>query len=266
MRHTGPGGAYAGLVEKIDTPAGNVVYRWTGRSRLVAEKLGEYLGVEGERVFVNSMSDLFFEEVPFEFIAAVLGVIAATPRSDFLVLTKRCAQAGAFFAWLTDVAGSGGEVAYCVRAARRHGVKRMPETVEAEWPLPNLWLGVSAEDQQRADERVPVLLGLPAGVRWVSYEPALGPVTFERWLSGPVRLDWIVIGGESGNGARPFDLDWAREVIGECMRAGVAAFMKQTGAHAVDGSELVSLRSKKGNVPLHWPTELRVREYPRRSR
>jgi protein gp37 len=104
----------------------------------------------------------------------------------------------------------------------RHAMQRDGLT----WPLPNVWLGVSAEHQAAADERVPVLLVLPAAVRFVSYEPALGPVDWSAWLS---RLDWLICGGESGTKARPMHPAWARSARDQCAAAGTAFFFKQWG-------------------------------------
>ena len=142
------------------------------------------------------------------------------------------------------------------------------------------WLGVSVEDQATADERIPLLLQTPATVRWVSYEPALAPVDFSPWFSR-AGLDFIVIGGESGPGARPFDLAWARSVIAQCREAGVPVFLKQIGACPFDsdnkwitrGGGVVipvasewsiheRLRDRKGGDPTEWPEDVRVREFP----
>jgi protein gp37 len=127
--------------------------------------------------------------------------------------------------------------------------------LNALWPLPNVHLGVSIEDRATADERIPLLLQCPAAVRWVSYEPALGPVDFGPWLrfqetrcegrksrihcnhwydggrccscGDPAMLDWIVVGGESGPGRRPFEIDWLRSAADQCQAAGVPVFVKQ---------------------------------------
>lgn len=185
------------------------------------------------------------------------------------------------------------------------------------WPLPNVHLGVSVEDEPTARERIPWLLGSPATVRWVSYEPALAGVDFTRirllngdWphadlnaLTGhvegpddilPAKLDWIVVGGESGPGARPFDIAWARSTVEQCRAAAVPVFIKQLGAfpyHRDDGAgwaydaiaggdrhwrwderrdrtdgspelHIFEQRDKKGGDPNEWPEDLRVREFP----
>jgi protein gp37 len=167
--------------------------------------------------------------------------------------------------------------------------KQWATATPIEWPLPNCWKGVSVEDQRRADERIPLLLDTPAAVRWVSYEPALGPVDFEHVahencnprhyyasLSGYVidgdqsdtdKISWVVIGGESGTGARPFNIEWARSIIAQCQEAGVPVFMKQLGAKPYaeggEGRQLqLYLRDRKGGDITEFPPDLRVREYP----
>lgn len=182
------------------------------------------------RVFVNSMSDLFHDEVPDAFIARVFAVMAATPDHTYQVLTKRHGR-------LRSVVGRG-----------HLGGEGFPDAVEeamAEWthagldvwPLPNVWLGVSVENQQWADIRIPALADTPAAVRWLSCEPLLGPVDLHPWLvdhgeagrSGGIPLDWVVVGGESGPGARVMEPAWAETLRDQCTGAGVPFFFKQWG-------------------------------------
>lgn len=161
------------------------------------------------RVFVNSMSDLFHSEVPTEFIARVFAVMAATPRHTYQVLTKR--------------------------PARMRALLRRPLLDDVEWPLPNVWLGVSTEDQHWAQIRIPVLLATPAAVRFVSAEPLLGALRLHgSWLGelGSGGLDWVIVGGESGRAARPMRPGWARSLRDQCQAAGVAFFFKQWGEWA----------------------------------
>lgn len=136
-------------------------------------------------------------------------------------------------------------------------------------PLPNVWLGTSVEDQAAADTRIPQLLMCPAAVRFLSVEPLLGPVDLDfcgcprihagGHLSG---LDWVIVGGESGPGARPCDVEWVRSIVRQCKAAGVPVFVKQLGAKPSDGNEGIKLRSRKGSDPSEWPEDLRVREWP----
>lgn len=185
---------YAGTTKR--TPRGP---QWTGLVRTAPEALELPLRWrKPAKVFVNSMSDLFHEAVPFEFVAAVFGVMAATPRHTYQVLTKRPARMLEFFRWLEAVnpAGLHNPAAKALWFADDH----IPATVaraEHRWPLPNVWLGASVEDQAAADGRVPLLLQAPAAVRWLSMEPLLGPVDLERVLwpgAGGHRVD-VLRGG-----------------------------------------------------------------------
>ena len=297
-RFSGPGQPYEGLIQI--TSGGP---RWNGEVKFVEEHLADPLRWKRpRRIFVNSMSDLFHEALSNEQIAAIFGVMAAASQHTFQVLTKRAKRMREWFAWLapTKAAEQDRAAAACVDRARdllrpHLGPADLAPwetpTVLARgwtepWPLPNVWLGVSVEDQKSADERIPLLLETPAAVRWVSYEPALGPVDFEPWLGeqgfesgGPCGwvptgegLSWVVVGGESGLGARPFDLAWARSTIAACKAAGVPCFVKQLGARpytvsppggdlAINGVEM-RLGDRKGGDPAEWSEDLRVREWP----
>lgn len=178
------------------------------------------------RIFVNSMSDLFHKDVPEEFVAGVFAVMARAPQHTFQVLTKRH-----------------GRMRSLLRSADFRD-RVLGHDVDV-WPLPNVWLGVSVEDQQRADLRIPALLDTPAAVRWISAEPLLGPLSLGRyvwaepsgfpddWVRG---LDWVVVGGESGRGARPMHPDWARSLRDECQQAGVPFLFKQWGEWRPSGA------------------------------
>lgn len=192
------------------------------------------------RIFVNSLSDLFHADVPVEFIARVFAVMALAPQHTLQLLTKRHGRmrsllsSGAFEAEVRDVARS-------MKYGDGRSNPRMDDRNYQTWPLPNVWLGVSVEDQHWADIRIPALLDTPAAVRWISAEPLLGPLTF-RWatwqplggvtdhLDGLRRLDWVVVGGESGKGARPMHPQWARDLRDQCSEAGVPFLFKQWGA------------------------------------
>ena len=242
-RFSGPGQPYEGLTTirrgRVD---------WTGRARFVPEQLQQPLRVRRPTAFfVNSMSDLFHESLTNEQVAAVFGVMAATPQHTYQILTKRPKRMREWFGWL-----------------------------DGRRPLPNVWLGVSCDDQARADERIPHLLSTPAAVRFVSAEPLLGPIALRAWMprhavtetddcapwcsacgpTGPLpRIDWVIVGGESGPGARPCDVDWIRSIVRQCREAGTACFVKQLGSR-------LGLRDPKGGDPSEWPEDLRVRETP----
>jgi protein gp37 len=179
-------------------------------------------------VFVNSMSDLFHPKVPDAFIARVFLVMAGTPHHTYQVLTKRPARMRAMLAWP--------EFTSAIR----------PRPWDCGWPLPNVWLGVSAEDQRWADRRIPLLLDTPAAVRFISAEPLLGPIdltaaAWSRWSATPPRwyqraglggIGWVIAGGESGPGYRSVDLDRVRSLRDQCQKAGVPFFYKQQGGPA----------------------------------
>jgi protein gp37 len=293
--------------------------RWTRRLALVTEeafpghgKIDTPLHWRTPRtVFVNSTSDLFHEDLTNEEIAAVFGVMAACPQHVFQILTKRAKRLREWHAWLARecIGCNGGRgmtaAARCLVEAQRvcdHPLLR--ETgpiVDRFWPLSNVWQGVSVESQPYADERVPDLLACDAMVFWVSYEPALGPVDFSRFLRASLvlptgvrvqhpdpraqlggtwdtrRIGWIVCGGESGPRARPFNLAWARAVRDQCAAMSVPYFFKQAGANVYDeGKGLlddedplaidvvrVMLKAKKGGDLSEIPADLRIRQFPK---
>lgn len=316
IRMSGDGGAYEGLVKLSKSGP-----RWTGLGHFVPDKLVEPLHwKKPRRIFVDSMSDLFFEEFSNEQIAAVFGIMVACPRHTFQVLTKRPERAVQWFRWLEKSArecnaGRGmSEAAFCLAYAQRSTLdpllrRNVDVNCARPWPLLNVWIGVSIEDQPRAAERLPMLLDLPAALRFVSYEPALGPVDFNATIAGDVlsecdecsgqdptceacsglgRVDWIIVGGESGNGARPFDLAWARSAVRQCQEAGVPVFVKQLGARPIESRRnSIEINRRTNNAKLHlkifeasfdgplvlndpkggdmaeWPADLRIREFPK---
>lgn len=195
------------------------------------------------QIFVNSMSDLFHEGVPFEFIDKVFAVMALAWTHTFQVLTKRPERALEYLKTLPSRAGIGKQwlVIDVSDPDRVLGVFR-----GREWPLPNVWLGVSAEDQATARERIQLLLETPAAMRFVSLEPLLGPIDLRGidihcptpdfgggFCIGQCpdrrRLDWIIVGGESGPRARPMHPDWVRSIRDQCLAEQVPFFFKQWG-------------------------------------
>ena len=198
------------------------------------------------RIFVCAHGDLFHENVPYAWIDRVFAVMALSPQHVFQVLTKRPERMRDYFE------------PYCQRRADGLGnaVLELGYTGPLEtlqWPLPNVWLGVSVEDQATADARIPLLLDTSAAKRWISAEPLLGPLDvnwavtrnrlemasgflkrgfFSPGLEKLRSLDWVVVGGESGRGARPMHPDWARDLRDQCAAAEVAFFFKQWGAWA----------------------------------
>lgn len=221
---------YVGLAEKG---------RWTGKVKCLPERLDQPLRWrKPKRIFVNSMSDLFHEDVPCWMVDKVFATMALCPQHTFMVLTKRPDRMAAYMlSWsLIGIERMARELV----SGDPHGKLVNPEQVAAlvqrdDAPLPNVWLGVSVEDQVTADERIPWLLKTPAVVRFVSCEPLLGPVDLYRhspgWLgSHACGISWLITGGETGPGARPAHPDWFRGLRDQCQAASVPFFFKRHGA------------------------------------
>jgi protein gp37 len=220
-RFSGPGQPYEALARRSPQGAGG----WTGEVRFIPELLDQPLHWKRPRkIFVNSMSDLFHEKVDVGWIDQIVAAMMVTPHHTFQVLTKRPERMRNY---LCNVGA---------RQIEPHMQRLRAGIGRLDWPWRNIWWGVSVEDQKTADDRIPLLLQTPAAVRWVSYEPALGPVDFWPFLIGLSRvapsdthLDWLVAGGESGPGARPSHPDWFRAVRDQCAAANMPFFFKQWG-------------------------------------
>jgi protein gp37 len=275
--------AYAGLVERHS----NGQLDWTGEIRFLEERLAQPLRwKQPKRIFVNSMSDLFHESVPDEWIDQIFAVMALTPQHTYQCLTKRPERMYQYIQHL--IAGQ----RFVSKYALRHDM--VLEKV-MDGPLSNLWLGVSTENQATADERIPWLLKTPAAGRFVSYEPALGPVDFchvaypgvswkvdvlrggawdiPQWHPGFTNhsemgmVDWVIIGGENGPQARGFDIEWAYKVIEQCVAAHVPVWMKQFGARPYEVSEFdktypLRFQHRAGADIAEWPAWAQVQQFP----
>jgi protein gp37 len=229
---------YAGLA---------VAGRFTGEVRLLPERLEQPMRWrKPRRIFVNSMSDLFHDDVPDEFIVQVFAVMHEAEQHTFQVLTKRPGRMASllnserFYGKLVAEVASWRQEKYANPGLR--------------WPLLNVWLGTSVEDQKWANVRIPQLVRTPAVVRFLSCEPLLGPVDLRRWLPDPPEGDedyrcqdhgwpdcqqswpcrgitWVIAGGESGPEARPMHPDWPRTIRDQCVKAGVPFLFKQWGEY-----------------------------------
>jgi protein gp37 len=199
--------------------------------RLVPERLNDPLKWrEPRKIFVNSMSDLFHEGVSDEYIIRAAKVMSEANWHTFQILTKRSER-------MRDLLNS---------------------TLSFAAALPHIWWGVSAGNRKNGLPRIAHLQAAKVAVRFVSAEPLLEDLGSVN-LTG---IDWLIIGGESGHGARPFELDWARNLIRECKRQHVACFMKQVGRQPWENGNALKLDSSKGGDPTEWPTDIRVREFP----
>jgi len=190
------------------------------------------------RVFVCSMSDLFHQSVPFSFIDRVFAVMALCPQHQFQALTKRPERMAEYIA-------RGGDGIWS--AALDIDADRVRPETDPGWPLRNVWLGTSCEDQATADERIPHLLRCPAAVRFLSCEPLLDEIDLSGYMNGPyvglpgdvvhpnwnAGIDWVIVGGESGPKARPCNVEWIRGIVRRCQSASVPIFVKQLGVNVV---------------------------------
>jgi protein gp37 len=292
---------YFGLAEMV-----NGKPRWTGEIKFLEDVLLQPLRwTKPRKVFVNSMSDLFHEKVTDEMLDKAFAVMALTPQHTYQILTKRPERMKAYlskhdvglrWAVATDT--------FTISWDKADFRRMVGPGTAVEWTrngLPNVWLGVSVEDQKTANERIPLLLQTPAAVRWVSAEPLLDAINLHRlagdqfgWgrtdaLNGLYyvranaleygcewetkrlpRLDWVVVGGESGPRARETQLFDIRGIVDQCQTFNVPVFVKQLGAkvlgrdceHGRKG-EACSYVNKKGGDIDEWPEDLRIREFPR---
>lgn len=269
-----------------------------------ARKILRSKAIAGKRIFVNDMTDWAGDWVSDEIIDRHFAVFALREDVTFQLLTKRAERMRDYMLWKSkartlDRAAKWYSAAHHYRGGATFFIPKLP--------LPNVWLGVSVEDQKRADERIPLLLQTPAAVRFLSVEPMLGPVNLRcasrlterneqpqpRWIE---QLDWVICGGESGAGARPFDLAWARALRDQCAAAKVTYFFKQAGsnpqiedlltpismvdiacippgddaAEQIDSSgnglirtrQRLRLRDRKGGDLSELPEDLRIRQMP----
>lgn len=261
-RFSGPGMPYEGLTKL--TKHGP---RWTGVCRFVPEMLTIPLHRRKPTTwFVNSMSDLFHEAFGDDQIAAVFGVMAYCDQHRFIVLTKRAKRMHDWFASNADHAT---ECAETAAAMTGDSFASLSFGAAGPWPLPNVVLGVSCENQKTADERIPWLLQTPAAIRVVSLEPLLGPINLRDvpsesgksevhcdalkidnwehrdWTGLRQRhLDWVIAGCESGPKARPCDEEWVRSIRDQCSSANVSFFLKQLKR----GNKVVSMPELDGKV------------------
>jgi protein gp37 len=236
----------------IMTPSGP---RWSGKVELIPHMLDIPIRRRKPTTwFVNSMSDLFHESLPFDAIDEVFTRMVAADWHTYQILTKRASRMREYFASGCHDGGWGPD----------------RETYHLEQ---NIWLGVSVEDGANLN-RIELLKQTPAAVRFLSLEPLLEDLGY---ITGYLRgIDWVIVGGESGPCARPMDLAWARSVVRQCKDAGVPCFVKQLGARAFDGTcRLRGLRkgderlylklTAAGADPAEWPVDLIVREMPPRG-
>lgn len=250
--------AYASVIHKV-----NGKWEWNGRTALIESALEKALLWRKPRmIFVCSMGDLFHEAVPFEWIDKVFTIMTLKYQHTFLLLTKRPDRMQKYFsAGKENLVQIWEDVCYDLGIAYEDDpdapacfiCNRTLSDIKADhfgWPLTNVWLGVTAENQEQANKRIPILLQIPAAKRFVSVEPMLGSIDFydipygnqfHNVLTGVLdistsqsgiigdKLDWVICGGESGPGARPMHPDWVRSIRDQCKESGVPFMFKQWG-------------------------------------
>ncbi len=189
------------------------------------------------RIFVNSMSDLFHEAVPDQFLHDVYHVMEHARQHTFQILTKRAKRMHQYLNW-------------------RYGPDE--DNPRGRIPSRHLWHGVSVENQRLADERIPLLLQTPSAVRFLSCEPLLEGLDLAKHRPGALGLHWCIVCGESGSGARPCDTRWVRNIVRQCQEADVAVFVKQLGANVRDRNDA----GFEGDTPRSWPMDTDVEDYP----
>jgi protein gp37 len=249
-------------------------HEWNGNIKFVEKHLLDPLKWrEPKRIFVNSMSDLFHENVTDAMRNKIFAVMALCPHHTFQILTKRPERMLKYLAWAKREDWIQGEITELCLGVLSDGLHaRAMKSAPDGWggiPLKQVHLGISCENQASADERIPLLLQTPAAIRFISAEPLLGPIDLLRtlrpgqmwdWLTGErettsekrvtAYIDWVIAGGESGNDFRPMNPEWAESLQVQCRAAGVPFFMKQmSGRTPAIGASLI-------------PGHLQVREFP----
>lgn len=256
-RYGGRSKGYAPTFEQVTQFPGRMAetLKWsdlTGKDR--PEK--PWLNGLPRTIFVSDMSDALSKSVPFEYLQQEIIETAKVSQHIYLWLTKRPSKMAHFAKWLSD-----------------SGV---------EWPR-NLWPGTSATSQKTADSRIPELLKVPGQVHFVSAEPLFEAINFELWANSPrnhrlvgtpefpaySKIDWVILGGESGPESEPCHVEWIRDGVRQCKAAGVATFVKQLGgnSHGIPFPNLpgrnYKLKDPKGGDMTEWPEDLRVRQFPK---
>jgi protein gp37 len=225
---------------------------WVKPAELIESKLSEPLHWRTpRRVFVASSADIFHEALSDHARDLIFTAMNAANQHTYQILTKRPKEM----------------LRYVTAPERRTGWL----SVCARWPLPNVWLGVSCEDQATADVRIPLLLQTPAALRFVSLEPLLGLIDLlysafdgAESFNAMGGLSWAIVGGESGPKARPCNVEWVRSLRDQCRTAGCAVFLKQMGSFWAREQRILngSALSASGADPREWPEDLHVQEFP----
>ena len=249
---------YEGLTEK----RGDRV-EWTGVVNFVPEALEIPLKwKKPRRIFVNSMSDLFHESVTDEQLDRIFGVMGLTPRHTYQVLTKRPKRMMEYLTKQSIGSIFDSDSVESLGFEDRMFLKGFGGVI----PFENIWLGVTVENQQAANDRIPLLLQCPSALRFLSCEPLLEPVSLGKWIND---LGWAIVGGESGPGARNCNVEWMKSIVNQCQKAEVPVFVKQLGAKPCQvygrilGKTITwPISDRKGAIVAEFPDYLQVQQFP----
>ncbi|MEG4574283.1 phage Gp37/Gp68 family protein [Microcoleus sp. N3A4] len=262
---------------------------WDGTIEFVENQLLKPLSWNSpKKVFVCSMSDIFHANVKDEWLDRIFAVMALASQHTFQILTKRPERLRPYLQQGAKQRIRRGAVDLG-RSLNLTPERYEPyETCEFDWPLSNIWLGTSTENQKAADDRIPSLLQIPASVRFLSCEPLLESIDLRKYLGicsgcqscefqgghriGLSRLNLVIVGGESGTGARPCNIDSIRSLVQQCQQSETAVFVKQLGSNPImtacyiDGvaatHQKLKLADRKGGDINEFPEDLQVREFP----
>lgn len=252
------------------------VGEWDGTIEFVEKQLLKPLSWKSpKKVFVCSMSDIFHANVKDEWIDKIFAVMAHASHHTYQILTKRPERMRTYLTQKIDWRR------HLEITAQLCDLIKPDQRLDTNWPLSNVWIGVSVENQKAAEKRIPLLLETPAAIRFLSCEPLLELLSIEsylyedpegKWSPG---IDLVIIGGESGKNARPCHIDWLRSLVQQCKSAGVKVFVKQLGSNAIASSPYINgvaeahythyklkLKDRKGGAIEEFPNDLKVREFP----
>jgi protein gp37 len=205
-------------------------------------------------IFVNSMSDLFHKDIPFVFIDKIFDIMVTTPRHTYQILTKRPERM----------------LEYCM-----YQDEKMRSFGYGGFIFPDfIWMGTSVENQKEANERIPILLQIPAKVKWISAEPLLEPIDLIKIETKNTKIHWVVVGGESGPKARPCNIFWIKEIVGICKIQNIPVFVKQLGSKpyyegdtsVFSGVKIIFDGNGKNDKIENFPEDLQIREYPKEKK
>ncbi|NEU84082.1 phage Gp37/Gp68 family protein [Nostoc sp. UIC 10630] len=261
-------------------PQYQTVSNWDGTVEFVKSQLIKPLSwKKPKRIFVCSMADLFHANVPDEWIHQVMAVVVLSPQHTFQILTKRPERMKEYFSqqslWIKWYEAAKDFLWDAISEKFGGLINLQQYFIDQPFPLPNVWLGTSTENQLMANKRIPILLEIPAAVRFLSCEPLLEEIDLRQggaiqklisdsyeWELVNEDIQWIVVGGESGPNSRPCHMEWIESIVQQCQQSQTPVFVKQLGANAIFEGQRFKTRDKKGGDIEEFPQELQVREFP----